>query len=393
MQFRTETVKRRLQYRLDKILDRLHILEGLLIAFLNIDEVIAIIRAEDKPKPVLMKRFKISDRQAEAILELKLRQLAKLEEIKIKTEQDELSEERKSIEKTLGSTARLKTLLKNELKADAEAYGDERRSPLVEREEAQAFSEAELISTEPVTIILSQRGWVRAAKGHEVEADKLQYKSGDSFKLAARGKSNQLAVFLDSTGRAYSVPAHTLPSARGQGEPLTGKVTPPSGATFEGLAIGDEKAEVLLASDAGYGFVATLADLHSKNKSGKNVLNLPKGAQVVPACMVNDYDSDLIVAVTNEGRMLMFPLKDLPKLARGKGNKIISIPSARVADRVEFVVALAVLTAEQTLTVFAGRRHHNLKPADLDHYRGERGRRGNKLPRGFQNVDRVEVID
>jgi topoisomerase-4 subunit A len=392
LEFRTETVKRRLQYRLDKILDRLHILEGLLIAFLNIDEVIAIIRSEDKPKPVLMKRFKISDRQAEAILELKLRQLAKLEEIRIKTEQDELSAERKAIEKTLGSVARLKTLVKNEIKADAEKFGDQRRSPLVEREEAQAFSETELISTEPVTIILSQRGWVRAARGHEVEPDKLQYKSGDSFKLAARGKSNQLAVFLDSTGRAYSVPAHTLPSARGQGEPLTGKITPPSGATFEGLAIGEEKREVLLASDAGYGFVATLADLHSKNKSGKNVLNLPKGATVLPACLIEDYQTDLIVAVTNEGRMLMFPLKDLPRLARGKGNKIISIPSARVAERVEFVVAIAVLTAEQSLTVFAGRRHHNLRPSDLEHYRGERGRRGNKLPRGFQNVDRVEVI-
>jgi topoisomerase-4 subunit A len=225
-----------------------------------------------------------------------------------------------------------------------------------------------------------------------VEPDKLQYKSGDSFKLAARGKSNQLAVFLDSTGRAYSVPAHTLPSARGQGEPLTGKITPPSGATFEGLAIGEEKREVLLASDAGYGFVATLADLHSKNKSGKNVLNLPKGATVLPACLIEDYQTDLIVAVTNEGRMLMFPLKDLPRLARGKGNKIISIPSARVAERVEFVVAIAVLTTEQSLTVHAGRRHHNLKPSDLEHYRGERGRRGNKLPRGFQNVDRVEVV-
>jgi len=392
LEFRTETVRRRLQYRLDKILDRLHILEGLLIAFLNIDEVIAIIRSEDKPKPVLMKRFNISDRQAEAILELKLRQLAKLEEIKIRAEQDELSAERKAIEQTLGSDARLKTVVKNEIKEDAEKFGDERKSPLVERAEAQAFSEIELISTEPVTVILSERGWIRAAKGHDVEADKLQYKSGDSFKLAVRGKSNQLAVFLDSTGRAYSLPAHTLPSARGQGEPLTGKVTPPSGATFEGLAIGEEKREVLLASDAGYGFVTTLADLYSKNKSGKNVLNLPKGGKVLPACLINDYQTDLIVAVTNEGRMLMFPLKDLPRLARGKGNKIIGIPSARVAERLEFVVALAVITAEQSLTVHAGRRHHNLKLSDLEHYRGDRGRRGNKLPRGFQNVDRIEVV-
>jgi len=391
LQFRTDTVKRRIQFRLDKIIDRLHILEGLLIAFLNIDEVIHLIRTEDKPKPALMKAFKLSDKQAEAILELRLRQLAKLEEIKIKSEQKDLADERKALEALLKSSARLKTLIKKEIQADVEKYGDDRRSPLVQRQEAQAFSETELISTEPVTIILSAGGWVRAAKGHEVEPDKLQYKSGDSFKQAAQGKSNQSAVFFDSTGRAYSLPAHTLPSARGQGEPLSGKVNPPSGASFVGVTIGDEKTEVLLASDAGYGFVARLGELISKNKSGKNVLNLPKGGRVMPSCRVNNYDTDFIVAITNEGRMLMFPIRDLPRLARGKGNKIISIPSARVADRVEFVVALAVLGGEQVLTIHAGRRHHNLKPADLEHYSGERGRRGNKLPRGFQNVDRVAV--
>ena len=393
LQFRTETVRRRLQFRLDKILDRLHILDGLLIAFLNIDEVIKIIRQEDKPKPALMKRFKISERQAEAILELRLRQLAKLEEIKIRAEQKELSEERKSIEQLLKSATRLKTFIKNEIKADAEKFGDERRSQLVEREESKAFSETELLSTEPVTIVLSERGWMRAAKGHEVDPRSLQYKSGDSFKIAARGKSNQLAIFLDSTGRAYSLPAHTLPSARGQGEPVSGKVNPPSGASFEGVVIGEDSRDVLLASDAGYGFVAKVGDLISKNKSGKAVLRLPKGSIVLPAVMVNDYDSDMIVSVTNEGRMLMFPLKELPRLAKGKGNKIISIPTARVADRIEFVVAMTVVTEEDTLTVYAGRRHHNLKPADLEHYRGERGRRGNKLPRGFQNVDRIEVAD
>jgi len=393
LQFRTETVRRRLQFRLDKILDRLHILDGLLIAFLNIDEVIKIIRQEDKPKPALMKRFKISERQAEAILELRLRQLAKLEEIKIRAEQKELSEERKSIEQLLKSATRLKTFIKNEIKADAEKFGDERRSQLVEREESKAFSETELLSTEPVTIVLSERGWMRAAKGHEVDPRSLQYKSGDSFKIAARGKSNQLAIFLDSTGRAYSLPAHTLPSARGQGEPVSGKVNPPSGASFEGVVIGEDSRDVLLASDAGYGFVAKVGDLISKNKSGKAVLRLPKGSIVLPAVMVNDYDSDMIVSVTNEGRMLMFPLKELPRLAKGKGNKIISIPTARVVDRIEFVVAMTVVTEEDTLTVYAGRRHHNLKPADLGHYRGERGRRGNKLPRGFQNVDRIEVAD
>jgi len=392
LQFRTVTVRRRLQFRLDKILDRLHILDGLLIAFLNIDEVIKIIRQEDKPKQALMKAFKISERQSEAILELRLRQLAKLEEIKIKTEQQELSDERKTLEQLLKSATRLKTFIKNEIKTDAEKFGDARRSRLVEREEARAFSETELLSTEPVTIVLSERGWMRSAKGHDVDPRALQYKSGDGFKIAARGKSNQLAIFLDSTGRAYSLPAHTLPSARGQGEPVSGKVNPPSGATFEGVVIGDDDRDVLLASDAGYGFVAKLGDLISKNKSGKAILRLPKGSVLLPAVMIQNYDSDRIVSVTNEGRMLMFPLSQLPRLAKGKGNKIISIPSARVAERIEFVVAMTTVTAEDTLTVYAGRRHHNLKPADLQHYQGERGRRGNKLPRGFQNVDRIEVL-
>jgi topoisomerase-4 subunit A len=393
LQFRTETVRRRLQFRLDKILGRLHILDGLLIAFLNIDEVIKIIRQEDKPKPALMKRFKISERQAEAILELRLRQLAKLEEIKIRAEQKELSEERQSIEQLLKSAPRLKTFIKNEIKADAEKFSDERRSQLIEREESKAFSETELLSTEPVTIVLSERGWMRAAKGHEVDPRSLQYKSGDSFKIAARGKSNQLAIFLDSTGRAYALPAHTLPSARGQGEPVSGKVNLPPGATFEGVVIGEDNRDVLLASDAGYGFVAKVGDLISKNKSGKAILRLPKGSIVLPAVMVNDYHSDMVVSVTNEGRMLTFPLKELPRLAKGKGNKIISIPTARVADRIEFVVAMTVVSEEDTLTVYAGRRHHNLKPSDLEHYRGERGRRGNKLPRGFQNVDRIAAAD
>jgi topoisomerase-4 subunit A len=392
LQFRTETVRRRLQFRLDKIVDRMHILEGLLVAFLNIDEVIKIVRKEDKPKPALIKKFKISDRQAEAILELKLRQLAKLEEIKIVAEQKELAAERKGLEQLLSSAVRLKTFIKSEIKADAEKFGDDRRTPLVIREEAKAFAHTELIFTEPVTIVLSDRGWMRAAKGHEVNPASLQYKSGDSFKIAARGKSNQLAIFMDSTGRAYSLPAHSLPSARGQGEPVSGKVNPPSGATFEGVVIGEDDRDVLLASDAGYGFVGKVGDLISKNKSGKAVLRAPKGGKVLGPRMVNDYTNDLIVAITNEGRMLMFPIAELPRLAKGKGNKIISIPTARVAERIEFVVALTVLTADDTLTVHAGKRHHNLKPSDLQHYQGERGRRGNKLPRGFQNVDRIEVV-
>ena len=392
LQFRTTSVERRLQFRLDKIFDRLHILDGLLIAYLNIEEVIKVIRKEGKPKPSLIKKFKISERQAEAILELKLRQLGKLEEVKIKAEQKELNQERKALELLLSSSARLKTFIKKEIKAEVERFGDERRTEIVERSEAKAFSETQLLTTEPVTIVLSEKGWMRSAKGHDVDPLSLQYKSGDGFKIAVRGKSNQMAVFLDSTGRAYTLAAHSLPSARGQGEPVSGRVNPPPSATFEGVVIGDDDRDILLASDAGYGFIAKMGDLVSKNKSGKAILKCSKNSKVLPACMVVDHGKDLIVAVSNEGRMLVFPISDLSRLAKGKGNKIIGIPSARVAERVEFVAALAVLSPEETLVVHAGRRHHNLKPSDLEHYRGERGRRGNKLPQGFRNVTRVEVL-
>ena len=392
LKFRTLTVKRRLQYRLRHLLDRLHILDGLLIAFLNIDEVIKIIREEEYPKPALIRNFKITDLQADAILNLRLRQLAKLEEIKITAEQKELNTERKRLEQILDSSVRLKTLIKKEIKADVEEFGDKRRTVFKAREEAKAFSETELLSTEPVTIVLSERGWIRAAKGHDVDPVALQYKSGDSFKVSAHGKSNQQAIVLDSTGRSYSLPAHTLPSARGQGEPVSGRVAPPSGATFEGVVIGDEQADVLIASDAGYGFVCQMKDLVSNKKSGKTVLRCPKGSKLLTTLLVHDYKSDSIVSVSNEGRMLIFPISDLPRLARGKGNKIINIPTKRVAERIEFVSAMAVLSLDSVLTIYAGRRHHNLKPTDLDHYRGERGRRGNKLPRGFQNVDKISVV-
>ena len=391
--FRIATVTRRLRYRLEKINARMHILDALLIAFLNIDEVIEIIRTEDKPKEVLIKRFKLTDIQAEAILDLKLRNLAKLEEIKIKTEQSELAEERKGLEETLNSKARLKTLIKKEIKEDAEAFGDERRSNLVVREEAQAFSETELIGSEPITVVISEAGWVRAAKGHDLDPESLAYKSGDKLKFAAKGKSNQSAVFLDSTGRAYTIPAHTLPSARGQGEPLTGRVNPPSGASFEGLMIGDISSYYLVASDAGYGFITKMENFLSKNRSGKAVLKVPKGGKVLAPAPIADIKESEVVSISNEGRMLMFKLKDLPELAKGKGNKIINIPSARVAERIEFVVAIAVMTANQRLFIYSGKRHISLGMQDLEHYRGERGRRGNKLPRGFQKVDKVEVQD
>jgi len=393
LQFRTRTVRRRLEHRLERVLRRLHILEGYLIAYLNIDEVIHIIRTEDEPRQALMARFGLTEVQADAVLDLKLRNLAKLEEVKIRGEQDELAAERDDLEKLLGSEARLKTLIKRELQAIADKYGDARRSPLSERPEARAFSETELMGTEPLTVVLSDKGWIRAAKGHDIDPMTLSYKAGDSFKLTAAGRSHETVVVLDSTGRAYSIPAHGLPSARGQGEPLTGRINPPSGASFEGLLLGPPQQRCLLASDAGYGFVTTLGDLQGKNRAGKAALTLPPGARVLqPALVPADEAVELVVAaVSSEGRLLVFPLADLPQLARGKGNKILAVPSARVASREEFMLAPQVLQPGATLVIHAGKRHLSLRGQDLIHYRGERGRRGSKLPRGFQRVDRLTV--
>jgi topoisomerase-4 subunit A len=393
LNFRTATVRKRLHFRLNKVLDRLHILDGLLIAFLNIDEVIHIIRQEDDPKSVLMRKFKLTDIQAEAILEIKLRQLAKLEEIKIRGEQDELAKERDSLEKLLASRSRLKTLIRKELVADAEKYGDDRRSVVIERAEAQAIKETEMLPSEPLTVILSNKGWIRAAKGYEIDPKTLNYKAGDGYKAAMRGKSNQPVILLDSTGRTYALPAHTLPSARSQGEPVTGRIKPPPGATFTGLLMGANDRYVLLASDAGYGFVAKLSELYSKNKSGKAILRLPKNAKVLMPKIVHNLEQDLIVSVTNQGRMLIFPIKNLPILAKGKGNKIINIPTAKAANREEFVVGIAVLQEQQALKIISGKRYLLLKNKDLRHYMGERGRRGNKLPRGYQRVDTITCED
>jgi topoisomerase-4 subunit A len=391
LKFRTDTVRRRLEYRLERVQKRLHILEGYMTAFLNIDEVIHIIRTEDKPKPALMARFGLSDTQAEAVLDLKLRHLAKLEEISIRAEQDELATERDKLQKILGSEARLKTLIKKELLAVAEKFGDERRSPLAAREEAKAFSELDMVGADPVTVVMSEKGWIRGAKGHEIDPTSLSYKSGDGFNLAVRGRTNQPVVILDSTGRAYTVASHNLPSARGQGEPVTGRINPPSGASFEGMMMGDDDQLYLLASDAGYGFVARLADLQTKNRAGKAAISLPKGGRVLQPSAISTVEGSWVVAVTNEGRLLAFPLADLPQLARGKGNKIIGIPSARVQSREEFVVAVQVISEKDSLLVHAGKRHIKLKFSELEHYRGERGRRGNKLPRGFQKVDAISI--
>jgi topoisomerase IV subunit A len=389
--YRKETVRRRLQFRLDKVTDRLHILEGLLVAYLNIDEVIAIIRSEDRPTPVLMERFSLTGTQAEAILELKLRFLAKLEEMKIRGEQETLAEERDYLEMTLNSAQRMKTLIKKEIEEDAKAYGDARRSPIVARDEAQAMTQADLLPVEPLTVILSKKGWIRAAKGHDIDPASLSYKDGDGYLAEAYSRSNQLAVFLDSTGRSYAVAAHTLPSARGQGEPLSGRVNLPSGAWFTSVLSGDPERPILLASDAGYGFVTTLADLFTKNRSGKAVLTLPKNARPLPPVSVPDPETDLLVAITNEGRMLVYALHDLPTLAKGKGNKIINIPAARAKAREELLIALTALPRGDTLIVHAGKRHLKLKPGNLTDFMGKRGQRGRKLPRGFQNVSGLEI--
>lgn len=389
--YRVGTVRRRLQFRLDKVEKRLHLLEGLLVAFLNLDEVIHIIRTEEQPKQVLMARFELSEAQADYILDTRLRQLARLEEMKIRGEQDELAKEQAKLQALLGSETKLKNLVRKEILEDAEKYGDARRSPIVARAEAKALSENELLPTEPVTVVLSEKGWVRCAKGHEVDATGLSYKAGDGFKATALGRSNQYAVFIDSTGRSYSLAAHSLPSARGQGEPLTGRLQPPPGASFDCLLLPDDEALYVIASDAGYGFVVKGEDLQAKNKAGKALLSLPAGALVVPPQPLASREQDWLAAVTTEGRLLVFPIRDLPQLGKGKGNKIIGIPGERVASREEYLTGLAVLPAGATLVLQAGKRTLSLKPDDLVHYKGERGRRGNKLPRGFQRVDGLLV--
>ena len=391
LQYRVGTVRRRLQFRLDKVEKRLHLLEGLLVAFLNLDEVIHIIRTEDQPKPVLMARFGLTDVQADYILDTRLRQLARLEEMKIRGEQDELAKERDKLLALLGSEAKLKKLVRQEILDDAEKYGDARRSPIVARAEAKALSETELMPTEPVTVVLSEKGWVRCAKGHDIDATGLSYKAGDGFKAAAPGRSNQYAVFIDNTGRSYSLAAHSLPSARGQGEPLTGRLQPPPGATFECLLLPDDNALYVIASDAGYGFVVKGEDLQAKNKAGKALLTLPAGALVVPPKPLGNREEDWLAAVTTEGRLLVFKVADLPQLGKGKGNKIIGIPGERVASREEYLTDLAVLPNGAALVLQAGKRTLTLKADDLEHYKGERGRRGNKLPRGFQRVDALLV--
>jgi len=385
--FRTETVRRRLRFRYDKVLQRIHILDGYLIAFLNIDEVIRIIRTEDEPKPVLMSTFHLTDVQAEAILELKLRHIAKLEEMKIRGEQAELAKERDALEKILSSEKLLRKKVKEELIADAKTYGDPRRSPIVERGAAKAMDESVLVPTEPVTIVLSEKGWVRQAKGHEIDPKELSYKAGDAFLQAAKGRSNQQAVFLDTTGRSYSTAAHTLPSARGQGEPLSSQFAPPPGASFVSVMTGAEEDLYILASSAGYGFVVKLGDLHGRNRAGKAVLNVPAGFVPILPQKVNNLETDFLAAATDGGRLLIFPLSELPLLPKGKGVKIMSLP----AKKGESLISVVPLPPNAHLIVRAGQRYLNLKPSDWAEFTGNRALRGNMVPRGFQRVVGLEV--
>ena len=389
--FRRTTVTRRLQHRLDKVLARLHILDGLMIAFLNIDEVIEIIRTEDEPKQVLMARFNLSDEQAEAILNLRLRHLAKLEEHQLQAEKDKLEEERSNLELILGSERRFNTLIKKEIQEDAKKYASPRMSQLVEREEAKAISESEMTPAEPVTVILSEMGWVRCAKGHDIDPEGLSYKAGDKYLAHACGKSNQPVIFIDSTGRSYALDPLSLPSARSQGEPLTGKLTLPAGATIEQVIMEPEKQELLMASDAGYGFICKFEDLIARNKAGKALISLPENAKVLKPETLSE-SASLLVSLTSAGRMLIFPVRDLPALSKGKGNKIISIPAANAKARSELLVKLFLISEQASLEFHSGKRKITLKPEDLQKFRAERGRKGSQLPRGLHsNVDIVVV--
>jgi topoisomerase-4 subunit A len=388
--FRTETVRRRLRHRLDRVERRLHLLEGLLVAFLNLDEVIRIIRTEDEPKAALMARFGLDDEQAEYILETKLKQLARLEEMKIRGEQDELAKEREKIVAVLGSPAKLKKQVKDELLADAKKFGDARRSPLVQRGAAQAISETELVPSEPVTVVLSAKGWARAAKGHDVDAATLGYREGDKLLHAVRGRSNQQVAFLDSTGRAYSTAAHTLPSARGNGEPLTGRFAPPPGAAFVGAAIAEDSARFVLASSWGYGFVTAFANFVGRNKAGKQLINADDAADILKPAPVGDPATDWVVSVTSAGHLLAFPLAQLPELDRGKGNKLIQIPPAKLKSGEEKVIVVACVRQGGELTLYSGKQKLVLSWRDLQAYEGTRASRGNLLPRGYTRVDRFE---
>ncbi len=392
LSYRITTVRRKLQYRFDKITQRLHLLEGLLIAHLNIDTVIAIIRDHDKPKAILKQRFALSEEQADTILELKLRQLAKLEQAKIQLEQKNLAKEYASLEKILKSETKLNNLVIQEIQSDSEQYGDKRRTPIIAREQAQAFSAITLVSSEPITVILSANGWVRAAKGNDIDLHSLNYRAGDNFAAAAYGRNNQQVVFLDATGRSYSAPAHNLPSARSSGEPLSGRFTPQNGIGFVSVLLGEPSDSYLLASTAGYGFIVNLEDLYSKNKAGKAILTLPEGSTILPPLLISAIASQHYVVVTSAGYLSIVSIAELPKLPKGKGVKLLNIP-AKNKDETVIILKLLELTTTDTLTLYSGKRHLILRNRDIESFTCERSRRGQKLPQGFQKVDRIVITE
>ena len=389
IQYRTETVRKRLQFRLDNVTSSIHILAGLMIAYLNIDKIIKIIRKEEKPKDTLMKNFKLSDTQADAILNLRLRRLAKLEELKIKADLGNLKKEKKELEAILKSKQRLKTVIKKEIEADTKLFADDRQSEIKEAKEAKVIDEKSLITSESVTIVLSEKGWVRAAKGHDIDPTSLNYKSGDNFKQMSQGKTNQLAVFIDSSGRCYSLPSHSLPSARSFGEPVSARLTPPDGVSFEGVMTGTPDTVYLLAADSGYGFMIKLKDIYTKNRNGKLILKVPENSNVLLPTKVNDIENDWVAAVSSIGRLLMFPISELTLLTKGKGLKIIQIPPAKLKTREEYVVAMTAMGETDNLTIFTNKRHTVLKADEHEKFIGERGRRGAMLSRNFRNVIRI----
>ncbi|MCH8105033.1 MAG: DNA topoisomerase IV subunit A [Proteobacteria bacterium] len=391
--FRISTVRRRLEWRLDRVDKRLHLLQGLLIAYLNLDEVIRIIRSEDEPRPVLIKAFKISEIQADAILDTRLRHLAKLEEMKIQQEQQALGEEKRGLEKLLGSDRRIKTMIKNEILEDAERYGDDRRSPIVSREAARALDETELVPVETLTVVLSAGGWVRAAKGHDIDVMALSYKSGDTFQSMAQGKSDQSVVFLDSHGRSYTLSAHSLPSARGQGEPLTGRLKPAAGADFINCLMAANDDLFLLSSSHGYGFVCRFEDMLTRNKNGKSLISISNGASLMPAKAISDREKSVVVSITSEGYIGLLDINAIPQLSKGKGNKIQGIPPKRLKSGEESIAFIVILSGRQKLIVHAGKKYKSMGLQELEEYRIERGKRGRKLPRGYQNVSAVEVVE
>lgn len=391
--FRISTVRRRLEWRLDRVDKRLHLLQGLLIAYLNLDEVIRIIRSEDEPRPVLIKAFKISEIQADAILDTRLRHLAKLEEMKIQQEQQALGEEKRGLEKLLGSDRRIKTMIKNEILEDAERYGDDRRSPIVSREAARALDETELVPVETLTVVLSAGGWVRAAKGHDIDVMALSYKSGDTFQSMAQGKSDQSVVFLDSHGRSYTLSAHSLPSARGQGEPLTGRLKPAAGADFINCLMAANDDLFLLSSSHGYGFVCRFEDMLTRNKNGKSLISISNGASLMPAKAISDREKSVVVSITSEGYIGLLDINAIPQLSKGKGSKIQGIPPKRLKSGEESIAFIVILSGRQKLIVHAGKKYKSMSLQELEEYRIERGKRGRKLPRGYQNVSAVEVVE